>query len=127
MSREPANDNVSGAKMDLLRAYIDLKVACQKACTSRQPSGIGGTWTPDGEEDNGDLIHRTYAGGYVRTLFSRKFGFEIVEGYTNANGSEVHMGRGTESDVRAALDFYGAKWLTPNVGKCNEETENENV
>ena len=94
--------------MDLLKSYAELKAALRRDCQSRRPTGIGGMWTPDGEEDNGDLIHRTYAGGYEHTLFSRRFGFEIVEGYTNANGSQAHLSRGTPEAVASAMNHYQA-------------------
>jgi len=92
--------------MNLLKAYEGLMKALEKDCKVNKPQGIGGMWTPDGEEDNGDLIHRTYAGGYEHTLMSRKFDFEIVEGYTDANGSQARLSRGTLDGVQAALDHY---------------------
>jgi hypothetical protein len=92
--------------MNLLKAYEGLMKALEKDCKVNKPQGIGGMWTPDGEEDNGDLIHRTYAGGYEHTLMSRTFDFEIVEGYTDARGSHARLSRGTLDGVQAALDHY---------------------
>ena len=94
--------------MDLLKAYTKLTAALRTECQHRRPKGIGGLWTPDGEEDNGDLIHRTYAGGYEHTLMSRKFDFVIVESYTDANGSQTRLSRGTLEAVQAAVDYYQA-------------------
>ena len=92
--------------MDLLKAYNKLASILSKNCLSNQPKGIGGMWTPDNEQDNGDLIHRTYSGGYEHTLFSRQFQFELVKGYTDAQGLEIHLNRGTPENVQKALNYY---------------------
>ncbi len=102
--------------MDLLKAYSVLTEVCRTTSDTTLPSGMGGMWTPDYENDNGDLILRAYSGGYEHTLCSRKFKFELVEGYTNAKGTEAHLSRGTEADVQAALDFYAAA-IQPGGGQ----------
>jgi hypothetical protein len=97
--------------LSLLDAYNQLLGFLRKSCQTTQPVGM---WTPDNKEDNGDLVHYTYAGGYQHTLRSRTFGFEITESYTQAKGSEATLSRGTPSMVQDALNHYNG---LPKVGQ----------
>jgi hypothetical protein len=96
-------------KKYLLRSFRELCQALEKSspkCEQLIGIGIGGMWTPDDKKGNDDLVLSTYAGGYERVLISRKFGFRLIEVYTNANGSEVSLSSGTLDAVEAALNFY---------------------
>ena len=92
--------------LDILAAYNTLAEIARK--TPEKPAhGIGGMWTPDEQHESDVLIWRAYAAGYEHQLISPRFGFEIVEGYTNAEGTTARLTRGTPADVEKCLAHFG--------------------
>lgn len=92
--------------LDILAAYNVLAGIARKM-PEKPAHGIGGMWTPDEQHESDVLIWRSYSGGYEHQLISPRFGFEIVEGYTNADGTTARLTRGTPADVRKCLAHFG--------------------
>jgi len=93
--------------MDLKTAFNHFRQILEKTADISIPKGIGGMWTPDAKETNGDLIRFTYAGGYEQHIFSNKFNFAIIN--TEGMDGEVITLHGKEEDVEACLEFYGVE------------------
>lgn len=91
--------------MDLKIAFQKLRKVLAETGDTSIPKGIGGMWTPDAKETNGDLIRFSYAGGFEQHLFSNKFDFALIN--TEGLDGEVVTLHGKEADVEACLEFYG--------------------
>ena len=95
--------------MTILKAYDFLVKALREECSQRKQSGIGGMWTPDDTEENGDLTLRTYSGGFEHELISCDFGITIIESYTYESGRVAKLSKGDKYSVNYCLEHYGYK------------------
>lgn len=88
---------------DIEKMFYALKKQIQQYSKDESKLGMAG-WSDEERREFSDVIFKIQDGGYTSVLLSKKYGFNVVMGYTIIDGTSFQFYNGNVDDLKEAYE-----------------------